>query len=426
MYSPYILSISSEKIEEADAYAIEAEYWRCKTCVDNGLDVDANNGADGTSSRVQSIAPKVAKELLPGGRGIVRPNSHSVFNKLILDDDPMDGSRSLRKRKSTEEVEARPIRKRRRASEAASASAGADRSLSQSSPELARASIEPAATGQEDTMDDDNDQSQRQGRARRARKADKGLCNIVSSEGISLIVSFNLNRMKMHKILTSRPRKNRQREKDRRKKIPPPLMPEQEISHYPGIDAGFTRQLYAAAEREEDAENSKNKKPYGGILTEAEANTEKTFPQEIDRRRFEDARLKAEEDWRTLQAEINATLEPSKPPPKSSGPPSKIKCINFGGYEIDTWNAAPYPEEYSRNRLLYICEFCLKYMNSDYVAWRHKVFVFPIPSQSKGLTEHSSNVRRSIHQATRSTEMANTPSSKSTVERILCTARTSA
>ncbi|MDA4132343.1 MAG: hypothetical protein OK454_04360, partial [Thaumarchaeota archaeon] len=42
-------------------------------------------------------------------------------------------------------------------------------------------------------------------------------------------------------------------------------------------------------------------------------------------------------------------------------------------WEIDTWYAAPYPEEYSRNRVLYICEFCLKYMNSDYVAWRHKL-----------------------------------------------------
>ena len=341
------------------------------------MEADANKDADETSGRTQGIVPKVAKELLPGGRGIVRPNSHSVFNTLILDDDPMDGSWSLRKRKSTEEVEARPIRKRRRPSEAASASAGADRSASaQSSPEIARASAsaEPIVNGGHDgTLEEDNnDQSQRPARSRRARKADKGLCNVVSSEGISLIVSFNLNRLKMHKILTSRPRKNRQREKDRRKKIPPPLMPEQEISHYPGIDAGFTRQLYAAAEREDDPENSKNKKPYGGILTEAEANTEKTFPQEADRKRFEDARLKAEEDWRTLQAEINANLEPSKPPPKSSGPPSKIKCINFGGYEIDTWNAAPYPEEYSRNRMLYICEFCLKYMNSDYVAWRHK------------------------------------------------------
>ena len=72
-------------------------------------------------------------------------------------------------------------------------------------------------------------------------------------------------------------------------------------------------------------------------------------------------------------AETNNVPEPTKPSQKMSGPPSKIKCINFGGFEIDTWNAAPYPEEYSRNKILYICEFCLKYMNSDFVAWRHKV-----------------------------------------------------
>jgi histone acetyltransferase SAS3 len=254
---------------------------------------------------------------------------------------------------------------------------GADRSVSaRSSPKITRKSPseseEPAVNGHDGDLDEDEESPPRTGRSRRPRRAEKGLCNIVSNEGISLIMSFNLNRMKMHKILSSRPRKNRQREKDRRKKIPPPLLPEQEISHYPGIDAGFTRQLYAAADREDV--DDKNKKPYGGILTEAEANTEKTFPQEADRKRFEEARLKAEHDWKKLQAEINANLELIRPPPKSSGPPSKIKCINFGGYEIDTWNAAPYPEEYSRNRMLYICEFCLKYMNSDYVAWRHKVY----------------------------------------------------
>jgi histone acetyltransferase SAS3 len=373
---------------QANTFPETAENWRCKTCVDNGLEADANKDADGTSSRMQSIAPKLAKELLPGGRGGVKPNSHSVFNTLILDDDPMDGSRSLRKRKSTEEAEVqRPMRKRRRPSEAASTSAGADRSVSaRSSPKLTRASAseEPAVNGHDGSFDEDGDSARRPVRSRRPRKADKGLCHVVSSEGISLVVSFNLDRMKMQKILSSRPRKNRQREKDRRKKIPPPPVPEQEISHYPGIDASFARQLYAAADREQD--DTKNNKPYGGILTETEANTEKTFPQEADRKRFEEARLKAEEDWKKLQAEINANLELSRPLPKSSGPPTKIKCINFGGYEIDTWNAAPYPEEYSRNRMLYICEFCLKYMNSDYVAWRHKVRSIPLALPFEELT----------------------------------------
>ena len=280
----------------------------------------------------------------------------------------MDGSRSLRKRKSPDEAEnLRQTRKRRRPSEAASTSAGADRTNS-ASPKTAHvdASDEPVVNG--DHAVEDNESPRIRIRARRARKVDKGLCYIVSSEGISLIVSFNLDQAKIQKILAQRPRKSRARDRSR-KKIQPPPVPEPEISHYPGIPSGFTSQLLAMAEREDDSKL----KPYGGILSEAEANTEKTFPQEADRKRFEEARLAAEVDWKKLQAEINANLEPSRPPPKSSGPPSKIKCINFGGYEIDTWNAAPYPEEYSRNRLLYICEFCLKYMNSDYVAWRHKV-----------------------------------------------------
>lgn len=48
----------------------------------------------------RTSAPMVARDLLPGHRGSSKPDSHSVFNTLILDDDPMDGSRSLRKRKT--------------------------------------------------------------------------------------------------------------------------------------------------------------------------------------------------------------------------------------------------------------------------------------------------------------------------------------
>ncbi|GFP54745.1 histone acetyltransferase mst2 [Trichoderma asperellum] len=115
-------------------------------------------------------------------------------------------------------------------------------------------------------------------------------------------------------------------------------------------------------------------KPYGGILTEAEADTTKTLPQPDDRRRFDQAKQRAEDEWRArvlaMQAEIDMPIRKSK---KSSDNASQIECIEFGGWEIDTWYAAPYPAEYSRNRVLYICEFCLKYMNSDYVAWRHKL-----------------------------------------------------
>lgn len=53
----------------------------------------------------------------------------------------------------------------------------------------------------------------------------------------------------------------------------------------------------------------------------------------------------------------------------------KIKAIRIGKYDIDTWYSAPYPEEYSRvpDGRLWLCEYCLKYMKSGFVAGRHQV-----------------------------------------------------
>ncbi|KAI8089261.1 acyl-CoA N-acyltransferase [Halteromyces radiatus] len=49
-----------------------------------------------------------------------------------------------------------------------------------------------------------------------------------------------------------------------------------------------------------------------------------------------------------------------------------IRQVQFGSHLIDTWYRAPYPEEYSQIDVLSICEYCLKYMKSDFVAKRHK------------------------------------------------------
>lgn len=129
-------------------------------------------------------------------------------------------------------------------------------------------------------------------------------------------------------------------------------------------------------------------KPYGGILTEAEAETAKTLPSSDDRARFDKAREEAD-DERNTRLKLSSSALPygvngigrgdkDKGVEKKAGA-SKIECIHFGQFEIDTWYAAPYPEEYSRNKVLWICEFCLKYMNSEYVGWRHKVGLFPLP-----------------------------------------------
>ena len=134
--------------------------------------------------------------------------------------------------------------------------------------------------------------------------------------------------------------------------------------------ANYVAPFYSFHDKEAEELRSK---PYGGILEQADADTSKTLPSTPDRAKFDAARRKAEEEWKVKAAASETEPESRGRGQKISGPPSKIKCINFGGFEIDTWYAAPYPEEYSRNRVLYICEFCLKYMNSDYVAWRHKL-----------------------------------------------------
>ncbi|KAG1382431.1 hypothetical protein G6F61_002267 [Rhizopus arrhizus] len=50
-----------------------------------------------------------------------------------------------------------------------------------------------------------------------------------------------------------------------------------------------------------------------------------------------------------------------------------IKKVQIGKYLMGVWYVAPYPEEYSRLEILHVCEFCLKYMKSGYVAKRHRL-----------------------------------------------------
>lgn len=133
----------------------------------------------------------------------------------------------------------------------------------------------------------------------------------------------------------------------------------------------YSQPFYSFFDKETDDAKGK---PYGGILSETEADTSKTLPTPDDRKRFDHAKQKAEDEWRARVLAIQAEAEvPARRHKKANENASQIECIEFGGWEIDTWYAAPYPAEYSRNRVLYICEFCLKYMNSDYVAWRHKL-----------------------------------------------------
>lgn len=338
------------------------------------------------ASRRRSSVPKLTRDLLPAARGGIKPDAHSVFNNLILDDDPLDGSRSLRKRKTTSPDDDDPSRtvnrnKRRRVS----SHSEMDNNINVTPRAMAHHLHGTAISdGEEDDTAADGEARGLRSTRKRAPKKSTDLARIVSAEtegeNRSLIVAITISAAALENIERIAAKKWRRRERDRarraRDKRPRYDPPEEEIeppSHYPSIATTmYTNPFYAFPDRETDELKGK---PYGGILTDAEADTSKTYPQNTDREIFENARRKAEEDWQKRQ-EAAIALDNNSGRQKSSGPPSKIKCINFGGYEIDTWHAAPYPEEYSRNKVLYICEFCLKYMNSDYVAWRHKVSHF--------------------------------------------------
>jgi histone acetyltransferase SAS3 len=342
--------------------------------------------------------PKLARDLLPSHRG-VDPGGYSIFKELILPDDPPDGTRSLRKRKASHEEEVpqtvRTIRNKQRPSEASKSPAGA--SMTTASPTArprsarsARSAITDAHDTEGDAQHTASDEDGSRLRAARPRRSKPKRSNdkrplawIEEQEGLRLIIAFHLNNEKVQKIVTAKPKKKtltveqerqeRRRERDRERRernrrAAQAARESPEMTHYPPVQVQYSTPFHGFSEKEDESKS----KPYGGVLSEADADTSKTYPTQADRKRFEEARVKAEEEWKEKQDTLYAHLEVARPS-KQTATASKIKCVNFGGWEIDTWHAAPYPEEYSKNRVLYICEFCLKYMNSDYVAWRHKV-----------------------------------------------------
>ncbi|EFO21568.1 hypothetical protein LOAG_06919 [Loa loa] len=47
------------------------------------------------------------------------------------------------------------------------------------------------------------------------------------------------------------------------------------------------------------------------------------------------------------------------------------KAVRIGNFEIETWYSAPYPAEYAQLSILYLCEYCMKYMKSLEMRQRH-------------------------------------------------------
>ncbi|TPX36268.1 hypothetical protein SmJEL517_g01663 [Synchytrium microbalum] len=111
---------------------------------------------------------------------------------------------------------------------------------------------------------------------------------------------------------------------------------------------------------------------YGGKLNAEEADTKKGLPGKKDRKRFDVAREHSKQ-YLPPSAHDHPEIEDMQSNDGEEGPAVKIKHVQFGDFEIDTWFASPYPEEFHSQQKLFLCEYCLKYMKSSYMLGRHKL-----------------------------------------------------
>lgn len=123
--------------------------------------------------------------------------------------------------------------------------------------------------------------------------------------------------------------------------------------------------------------------PYKGILPYPDCIINDTDPTNNDREMFNklyhEAEMMRSEKLNSLTKHNDHTNNDSGV--KESTPAaamgnylkSEIKKIQFRNFEIETWYTAPYPEEYSRSEVLFICEYCLKYMVSPISYERHQL-----------------------------------------------------
>ncbi|CAG8976859.1 hypothetical protein HYALB_00003470 [Hymenoscyphus albidus] len=352
----------------------EPERWCCPECVANKLVPETlmpqvEEHLDSSARRISR--DRLPGDLLPSQRGTIKPDSHSVFNQLIAPDDPMDGSRLLRKRKpsSTEVDGDEPVsgtpRRRNRDNGSSHSRTHVDGANG------AETDMPPPDPNPSKTNGDSKNEapaSPRISRSLRPKVAHISHATVLERAPQVMKLMFRLNPADLEHIQARPPRPIRRRNRP----VGAATTPAPAISGASFVPSSYPAQpFYSLHEREMDELKSK---PYGGILSEAEADTSMTLPKPEHRRQFDEARQKAEEEWkaRAEAAAEAAAISGIKKPRKVSGPASQIEYIEFGQFQIDIWYAAPYPEEYSRNQALFICEFCLKYMESPTVAWRHK------------------------------------------------------
>lgn len=346
-------------VKEKSASKNDASSWQCPDCLEKR---GQSESPKEQSIRSKNSAPRLVRDLLPVTRGVQKPNSHSIFAQPLISEGE-DGGRALRKRKSpTQEPPPMSEKRRRKATPRALAN-----------------------TSDVNTADSkaERDRAVAHSTRRAFQKSTLPVARILQHRPFAkppphkFILAFRLDQSNIESILNKPPRPGKRRaarttEKKKLMKIPPPIF-QPPVPKFPALPTHHL--IFPSAFTDREAEL--NAKPYGGILSEAEADTSRSLPQLKDREIFEIARKEAEEERRktsaAAEAEINGDIAAIKPKTTISGPPSKIKCIQFGKFVIDTFYAAPYPEEYSHESRLFICEYCLKYLPSEFVAYRHKL-----------------------------------------------------
>lgn len=125
--------------------------------------------------------------------------------------------------------------------------------------------------------------------------------------------------------------------------------------------------------------------PYKGVLPFPACTINETDPTNLDRDVFE--RFRIEGEMQRIQSQLELVqedlLQEEEDQSKGSTPipqlatynymKPQIEKIQFRDFVIDTWYSSPYPEEFSRSKILYICEHCLKYMSSPMSYDRHQL-----------------------------------------------------
>lgn len=51
-----------------------------------------------------------------------------------------------------------------------------------------------------------------------------------------------------------------------------------------------------------------------------------------------------------------------------------VNTVELGRYRIKPWYFSPYPQDLTTEPVIYLCEFCLKYVRSRKCLERHKVW----------------------------------------------------